>query len=60
LIRYALQTKGKLQHVIVVDLGDGTFDVSVLTLEEGVFEVRATSGDTHLGGEVVDYMLKQH
>jgi endoplasmic reticulum chaperone BiP len=51
--------------VIVVDLGGGTFDVSVLTHEEGVFEVRATSGDTHLGGEdfdqrIVDYMLKQH
>ena len=39
-------------NVLIFDLGGGTFDVSLLTLDEGVFEVKATAGDTHLGGEV--------
>ena len=47
------------QNVLIVDLGGGTFDVSVLCLEEGVFEVKATSGDTHLGGEDFDNRLVQ-
>jgi len=39
---------------LIFDLGGGTFDVSVLAIEEGVFEVKATNGDTHLGGEDFD------
>ncbi len=51
------------QNILVFDLGGGTFDVSILTIDSGVFEVLATSGDTHLGGEdfdhrVMDYFLK--
>ena len=47
---------------MIFDLGGGTFDVSLLTIEEGIFEVKATAGDTHLGGEdfdnrMVDYFL---
>ncbi len=50
-------------HVLlhqVFDLGGGTFDVSILTIDEGVFEVLATNGDTHLGGEDFDQRLMQH
>ncbi|KAG8970148.1 ATPase with role in protein import into the ER [Tulasnella sp. 419] len=52
-------------HIIVYDLGGGTFDVSLLSVDDGVFEVLATAGDTHLGGEdfdnrVIDYMTKQY
>ena len=39
-------------NVLIFDLGGGTFDVSVLTIEDGIFEVKSTAGDTHLGGEV--------
>jgi heat shock protein 5 len=46
--------------VIVFDLGGGTFDVSLMTIADGVFEVIATSGDTHLGGEDFDQKLTQH
>ena len=46
--------------MLVFDLGGGTFDVSLLTLEGGVFEVLATAGDTHLGGEDFDQRLAQH
>jgi len=42
------------KNILVFDLGGGTFDVSVLTIDSGVFEVIATSGDTHLGGEDFD------
>ncbi|KAJ3431383.1 mediator of RNA polymerase ii transcription subunit 37c-related [Anaeramoeba flamelloides] len=45
------------KNVLVFDLGGGTFDVSLLTIEEGVFEVKATAGDTHLGGEDFDNKL---
>ncbi|KAK9674614.1 ATPase with role in protein import into the ER [Basidiobolus ranarum] len=50
-------------HILVYDLGGGTFDVSLLSIDDGVFEVLATSGDTHLGGEdfdnrVIDYFAK--
>jgi len=44
-------------NILIFDLGGGTFDVSILTLEEGVFEVKATAGDTHLGGEDFDNKL---
>jgi L1 cell adhesion molecule like protein len=46
--------------VLIFDLGGGTFDVSLLTIEEGIFEVKATAGDTHLGGEDFDARLLQH
>jgi heat shock protein 5 len=62
-IAYGLDKKGDSQ-IIVYDLGGGTFDVSLLSIEDGVFEVLATAGDTHLGGEdfdnrVSEYILKQ-
>ncbi len=44
-------------NVLIFDLGGGTFDVSLLTIEEGIFEVKATAGDTHLGGEDFDNRL---
>merc|ERR1711959_525976 len=44
-------TSGAERNVMIFDLGGGTFDVSLLTIEEGIFEVKATAGDTHLGGE---------
>lgn len=61
-IAYGLDKKGE-KNVLVFDLGGGTFDVSLLTIDNGVFEVIATSGDTHLGGEdfdqrVMDYLIK--
>ena len=45
------------KNILVFDLGGGTFDVSILTIDEGVFEVKSTSGDTHLGGEDFDNTL---
>merc|ERR1711988_1701704 len=48
------------RNVLIFDLGGGTFDVSLLTIEEGIFEVKATAGDTHLGGEDFDNRLVQH
>jgi heat shock protein 1/8 len=50
-------TGGKEKRVLIFDLGGGTFDVSVLTIDDGVFEVKATAGDTHLGGEDFDAIL---
>jgi len=63
-IAYGLDKKAKEQNILVYDLGGGTFDVSILTIDEGVFEVLATNGDTHLGGEdfdqrVMDHFMKQ-
>ena len=46
--------------MLIFDLGGGTFDVSLLTIEEGIFEVKATAGDTHLGGEDFDTRLSNH
>ncbi|KAI1612942.1 glucose-regulated protein [Exophiala viscosa] len=62
-IAYGLDKKGKESQIIVYDLGGGTFDVSLLSIEDGVFEVLATAGDTHLGGEdfdqrIIDYFVK--
>jgi len=62
-IAYGLDKKGKEQNILVFDLGGGTFDVSILAIDNGVFEVLSTSGDTHLGGEdfdqrVMDYFIK--
>lgn len=48
------------KNVLIFDLGGGTFDVSILTIEEGIFEVKATAGDTHLGGEDFDNRLVNH
>lgn len=48
------------QNIIVYDLGGGTFDVSLLTVDNGVFEVIATAGDTHLGGEDFDQRLTEY
>jgi heat shock protein 1/8 len=54
-IAYGLDKKAKVEkNVLIFDLGGGTFDVSILTIEEGIFEVKATAGDTHLGGEDFD------
>ncbi len=51
--------KGKEQKIVVYDLGGGTFDVSVLELGDGVFEVLATNGDTHLGGDDFDHVVME-
>ncbi len=53
-IAYGLDKKGAEKNVLIFDLGGGTFDVSLLSIEEGIFEVKATAGDTHLGGEDFD------
>lgn len=59
-IAYGLGDTGKEKKILVFDLGGGTFDVSLLTIEDGVFEVMATNGDTHLGGEDFDQRVMQH
>ncbi|KAH3899348.1 Hsp70 family ATPase KAR2 SCDLUD_004788 [Saccharomycodes ludwigii] len=51
---------GDERQIIVYDLGGGTFDVSLLTIENGVFEVQATAGDTHLGGEDFDFKVVRY
>src|SRR5207248_6988290 len=61
-LAYGLDKEGSDQTILVFDLGGGTFDVSVLELGEGVFEVKSTAGDNHLGGDnfdnaVVDWMI---
>merc|ERR1711904_69045 len=60
-IAYGLdkQASGE-RNVLIFDLGGGTFDVSLLTIEDGIFEVKATAGDTHLGGEDFDNRLVNH
>ena len=60
-IAYGLdKDKSKEMNVLIFDLGGGTFDVSLLTIEDGIFEVKATAGDTHLGGEDFDSRLVRH
>ncbi|KAI9984495.1 hypothetical protein PInf_005853 [Phytophthora infestans] len=56
-IAYGLDKKGGEHNVLIFDLGGGTFDVSLLTIEDGIFEVKATAGDTHLGGVDFDNCL---
>jgi len=64
-LAYGLQQpKDEEQHVLIFDLGGGTFDVSLLSIDSGVFEVKATAGDTHLGGEdfdnkLMDFLVKE-
>merc|ERR1711959_162019 len=53
------KSKGE-QNVLIFDLGGGTFDVSLLTIDDGIFEVKATAGDTHLGGEDFDARIMNH
>merc|ERR1712243_283022 len=61
-IAYGLDKKdsGTEKNVLIFDLGGGTFDVSVLTIEDGIFEVKSTAGDTHLGGEDFDNRMVNH
>ncbi|KAI0181986.1 heat shock protein 70 family [Hypoxylon sp. FL1284] len=60
-IAYGLDKKAEGErNVLIFDLGGGTFDVSLLTIEEGIFEVKSTAGDTHLGGEDFDNRLVNH
>ena len=59
-IASGIDKKAGEKNIIVFDLGGGTFDVSLLTIDNGVFEVVATSGDTHLGGEDFDQRLTEH
>jgi len=63
-LAYGLDKKGGEKNILIFDLGGGTFDVSLLTIEDGVFEVKATGGNTHLGGEdfdnrMVDFFVKE-
>ena len=63
-LAYGLEKKGKDEKIVVYDLGGGTFDVSVLELGDGVFEVKSTNGDTHLGGAdfdrvIVNYLMEE-
>jgi endoplasmic reticulum chaperone BiP len=59
-IAYGLDEKRGEKTILVFDLGGGTFDVTVLTVDNGVFEVLATNGDTHLGGEDFDHRVMEH
>jgi heat shock protein 1/8 len=60
-IAYGLDKKvSGERNVLIFDLGGGTFDVSILTIEEGIFEVKSTAGDTHLGGEDFDNRMVNH
>jgi len=60
-IAYGLDKKGGSEkNILIFDLGGGTFDVSVLAIEDGIFEVKSTAGDTHLGGEDFDNRLVNH
>jgi len=59
-IAYGLDKKQGEKNILVFDLGGGTFDVSILTIDSGVFEVVSTHGDTHLGGEDFDQRVLDH
>lgn len=59
-IAYGLDKKNGETNVLIFDCGGGTFDVSVLQLDGGVFEVRSTNGDTHLGGEDFDNAMVKY
>ncbi len=59
-IAYGLDKKTGERNILVFDLGGGTFDVSILSIDQGIFEVVATNGDTHLGGEDFDQRIMAH
>jgi heat shock protein 5 len=59
-LAYGLDKEGEEENVLVFDLGGGTFDVTLLTIDNGAFEVLATNGDTHLGGEDFDQRVMQY
>uniref|UniRef100_L7N2X7 Heat shock 70 kDa protein n=1 Tax=Xenopus tropicalis TaxID=8364 RepID=L7N2X7_XENTR len=60
-IAYGLDKSGRGErNILIFDLGGGTFDVSILTIDDGIFEVKATAGDTHLGGEDFDNRMVNH
>jgi len=59
-IAYGLDKKGNSKTILVFDLGGGTFDVSLLTIDDGIFEVLSTNGDTHLGGQDFDNRVMDH
>ncbi|XP_072176771.1 endoplasmic reticulum chaperone BiP-like [Diadema setosum] len=59
-IAYGMDKKEGEKNILVFDLGGGTFDVSLLTIDNGVFEVVSTNGDTHLGGEDFDQRVMEH
>lgn len=59
-IAYGLDKKLSDKNVLIFDCGGGTFDVSILSIDDGIFEVRSTAGDTHLGGEDFDNILVNH
>jgi len=59
-IAYGLDKKEGEKNILVFDLGGGTFDVTLLTIDNGVFEVLSTNGDTHLGGEDFDQRVMDH
>ena len=58
-LAYGLDEKGE-KNILVYDLGGGTFDVSILNIDDGIFEVVSTNGDTHLGGEDFDHRVMEH
>src|SRR5699024_234200 len=63
-LAYGLDKQDKTEQILVYDLGGGTFDVSILELGDGVFEVKSTSGNNHLGGDdfdkkIVDYLVEE-
>jgi heat shock protein 1/8 len=59
-IAYGLDKKTEEKTVLIFDLGGGTFDVSLLSIDDGIFEVKATAGDTHLGGEDFDNLMMKY
>jgi len=59
-IAYGIDKKDVEQNIIIFDCGGGTHDVSLLNIDSGIFEVKATAGDTHLGGEDFDNLMVQH
>ncbi len=59
-IAYGLDNQSNEQNVLIFDMGGGTFDVSLLNIDDGIFEVRATAGNGHLGGEDFDNLLMKH
>ena len=59
-IAYGLDKKDDEKIVLIFDLGGGTFDASLLSIDDGIFEVKSTAGDTHLGGEDFDNILMKY